>query len=118
MANKKTQREFYNDIIEVVKAAGRDDLVEFCEGRIEVLDKKSANRKPTKAQRENEDLKVEVETVLKGADDALTVSEVMAGSEVLAGLSNQKVAALLKGLVADGKAVKSAEGKKSVWTLA
>ena len=62
----------------------------------------SAERKPTKAQVLNEQLKAQVLEVL--TDEPATVTEIMGKAPALSELSNQKVSALVHGLVADGKA--------------
>jgi len=115
MANKKTQKDFYNDIIKVVSEVGRTDLVEFCEGRIAVLDKKTANRSK-KVNEENESIKATILEVLATTEG--TVTDIQKASDVLAPLSNQKVSAMLRQLVADEKVVKSTDGKKSFFSLA
>ena len=57
MNTKMTQRDYFNEIIAVVSEVGRDDLVKFCEDRIDKLSRKSSSTKPTKTQVENEDIK-------------------------------------------------------------
>ena len=122
MANKMTQRDYFNEAIRVFKGeeptVSADDMVAFFEGRIEVLDRKSANKKPSKTQEANEALKVLVLEALEGAENPMTVSEVIKAKAELNGLSTQKVVPLLKALEADGKVVKIADKKKSVFTLA
>jgi len=120
MANKITQKDYFNGLMAFVKGEEtsftKDDFIEFIEGRIALLDKKSTSKKATKNQEENEVLK---DTVLEAlTDEGTTVSDLMTKSEVLGGLSNQKVSALLRMLVADGKVVKYADGKKSMFKLA
>lgn len=116
MANKMTQRDWFNEIIAMATDAGRDDIVEFCEGRIEVLDKKkSGSSKPTATQIANEGLKATVLNVL--TDEGATVSDIMKKDDELVSLSNQKVSAILKLLIKDGKATKVVEGKKSLFKL-
>ena len=44
MSNKKTQKDFYKDIIAMAKEMGRDDIVDFAEGRIEMLEKKAGSK--------------------------------------------------------------------------
>jgi predicted transcriptional regulator len=116
MANKMTQRDYFNEIIKVAKNAGRDDLVEFAQGRIEALDKKTASRKPSKTQEENVVLKNEILAVLD-KETGVTVTEILTALNK-DGLSNQKVSALLRQMVADGVVVKSTDKRKSVFTLA
>lgn len=116
MANKMTQRDYFNEIIAVAKAADRADLVEFAEGRIAALDKKSASRKPSKSQEENEGIKNVILEVL--TDEGVTVTDLMKSDERFAEFSNQKMSALLRQLVADGKVVKNVVKGKALFALA
>ena len=77
--------------------------------------KKSLNRKPTKAQEENAEIKAVILEALTA--EGATVTEIQSKDEALANLSNQKVAALLRQLVADGKAIKIVDKKKSLFAL-
>ena len=108
MANKMTQRDFFNEAIKVFEVAGRPDLIEMAEARIALLDKKSANRKPTKVQTENEGLKVAVAEVLADGKK-MTVSEVIKSDDRFEGMTTQKVTALLKQMVDAGTVVKTVE---------
>lgn len=116
MTNKMTQKDFYNEIIALAQDNGREDIVEFAKGRIEVLAKKSGNRKPTKTQEENESLKVLVRNALVELGKA-TVTEVQKADEVLSELSNQKVSALLRQMIDAGEVVKETDKKKSYFSL-
>ena len=115
MTNKMTIRDYFNEVIELAKANGRDDLVDFAESRIAVLDKKSANKKPTKTQEENEVIKAEILNVLDV--EGATVTEIQSKSEMLGTLSNQRVSALLRQLIVDGKVAKTVDKKKSYFSL-
>ena len=115
MTNKMTLKDYFNEVIELAKANDRLDLVEFAEGRIAVLDKKSGNKKPTKTQEENVALKDEIMSVL--TNDGVTVTELQGKSEVLGGLSNQRVSALLRQLVSDNLVKKVVDKKKSYFSL-
>ena len=117
MAQKKTQREFFAEIIAVVTEAGRPDLAEFCEGRIKVLDDKKANKKPTKTQEANEEIIALIKDVLAGFDKGVTITELQAADEILGGLSNQKVSSLVRKLVEADEVVKTVEKKKSYFAL-
>ena len=114
MEKKITKKEMFAQIREVV--ADNADMVAFIDHEIELLNKKSSAKKPTATQVANEGIKDTILGVL--GTDGMTVSEVIASSDDLAGLSNQKISALLKQLVTEGKAVKGTDKKKSVFTLA
>ena len=62
----------------------------------------SAERKPTKAQLANEELKAVVLGVL--TDEPASVTEIMGKADRLSDLSNQKVSSLVHALVDEGKA--------------
>lgn len=116
MANKMTQKDYFNEIIALARANDRMDIVTFAEGRIEALNKKSGSKKPTKTQEENVSLKEEIVSVL--TSEGATVTEIQTKSETLGTLSNQRVSALLKQLVEAGRVVKTIEKKKSYFSLA
>ena len=116
MTNKMTIRDYFNEVIALATANDRPDLVEFAKGRIAVLDKKADNKKPTKTQEENVAIKDEILSVL--TSDGVTVTELQGKSELLGGLSNQRVSALLRQMVADNLVVKSVDKKKSYFSLA
>ena len=113
-----TQKDYFNEIIALAKANGRDDLVTFAEGRIEVLNKKTTNRKPTKAQVENDNIKTVIKSVLLNCDSGVTVTDIQKMNDELGELSNQKISALLRQMVDDKEVVKTSDKKKSYFSLA
>lgn len=115
MTNKMTQRDYFNEIIALAEDNGRNDLVEFAKGRIAVLDRKADNKKPTKTQEENVAIKAEILSVL--TNEGATVTDIQSKSDVLKGLSNQRVSALLRQMIADNLVVKTVDKKKSYFAL-
>ena len=114
--NKMTQRDYFNEVIALAEQNDRADLVEFAKGRIALLDKKASAKKPTKTQEENVAIKNEIMSVL--TEEGITVSDLQSKSEVLGSLSNQRVSALLRQLIAENKVVKTVDKKKSFFALA
>ena len=113
---KKTKREFYNEIMAIEGVS--DEIKDFCKAEIALLDKKNANRKPTKAQEQNEVYKAEIIEVLKASGSALTASEIRKASDMLTNAGEvQKISALVKQLVDAEVVVKTVDGKKSVFSL-
>ena len=114
---KFTQRDYFNAAIKFFNGEDIDftneEMVEFFESRIAVLDKKSANRK-TKVNEEDEALKAAIMEVLSSGD-RMTVSAIMARDDIFTGLSNQKVSALLRKLIADGVVDKEKDKKSTVF---
>lgn len=115
MANKKTQKDFYNEIIEVLNEVGRDDLVDFCKDRIDKLSRKSSSTKPTKTQVENENIK---DTILEVLADLGAVSATQIATDPRIGVSNQKVTSLLTQLVKADKVVRTEDKGKVYFSVA
>lgn len=116
MANKKTQKDFFNEIIEVLKENGRDDLIVFCEDRIDKLSRKSTSKKPTKTQVENDVIKATILDVLTELDAPTTATAIATDPRV--NVSNQKVSALLRQLIESGEVVKTTDKGRSYFSLA
>lgn len=114
MTKKMTKVEMFNAIKAVV--ADNEAFVAFINHEIEMLQRKSSNKKATKTQVENEGFKDIILSVL--SDEGATVTEIQKKNDTLTTLSNQRVSALLRQLVNEGKAVKTVEGKKSLFKIA
>lgn len=76
------------------------------------FENKSANKKPTANQKENEVFKTTILEVLESGK-ALTVTEIQKADETLGALSNQRVSAILRQLVDAQAVVKTVDKKKS-----
>lgn len=115
MEKKITKAQMFAMIKEAV--ADNAEFVEFLDKQIELLAKKSANKKPSAVQVANEALKEDILAVLAGFEDGATATDVLNGSEKFAGLSNQKIATMLNQLVAVGKVTKDKSGKKTLFSV-
>lgn len=113
MEKKVTKREVINAMLanEVVKS--NEVWVGYLTNELALLDKKSANKKPSKTQVANEDIKVVILDVLKENGKAMTVSEMLASGRFEVGTSNQKLSALLRQLIDADKVVKVTDKKVS-----
>ena len=102
MAEKKiTKREMF----EAIKARLTDEAeIAFIDHELELLAKKNASKssKPTKRQTENEGIK---EAILDAMEEGVgyQVGSIVKLVAEVADLSNQRVSALMKQLLADGK---------------
>lgn len=112
---KVTKVEMFTMIKEVEGVKENEAMVAFIDHELELLAKKASNKKPTKTQEENEGIKTEILNVL--TNEGATVTEIQSKSIVLGDLSNQRVSALLRQLIADGKVVKTVDKKKSYFSL-
>lgn len=107
MENKKTKRDYFNELLAL---ATTEEQKAFIAHELELLDKKHDNKKPTKAQEENEATKSIILDALLVAEKGVTITELLKTPE-LAGFTNQKVSALLKPLI-EGGLVKRTEEKR------
>ena len=114
MTNKMTKVEMFNAIKAVEGLT--EDMVQFIDHEIELLQKKSTNKKATKTQEENVEIKALIKSVLTA--EGATVTEIQSKDEKLSALSNQRVSALLRQMIEAGDVVKSTDKKKSYFALA
>ena len=114
MAKKMTIVEQYEVIIAKAKGVLSEDEVKFLEERAELHAKKNANRKPTKAQAENEEIKAKILEVMESGK-AYTVTEI----QKAVGLeSNQKASALVRQLKESDLVIRKEEKGKAYFTKA
>ena len=107
MAKKVTIKEQFVEVAEVLRGVGRDDLAEFIDGRVKVLDNKTANKKETAKQAENKELKAKILEFLSASDEAFTVGELIKEFDV----TSQKMSALLRQMKEDGAVERTVEKK-------
>ena len=115
MANKKTKREFFGEIKEIVK--GNAELVEFIDHELELLDKKT-NAKSTKVNTEQVELMDKIVNALNEIGRSVTISELQKENAEMAEYSNQKLSAMLKKLVDNKQVTKMIDKKKSYFMVA
>ena len=115
MANKKTKREFFGEIREIVKE--NTELVEFIDHELELLDKKTS-AKSTKVNTEQVELMGKIVNALNKIGRSVTISELQKENAEMAEYSNQKLSAMLKKLVDNKQVTKMIDKKKSYFMIA
>ena len=117
---KPTKRDRFNALLNIDAVKNDADLVAFIEHEIELLDKKNtAERKPTAKQVENAGFKADIlawmepDTKYLSADVAKGVPSIIA-----AGISVNRVTAMLTQLVNDGAVIRTEDKRKSYYSLA
>ena len=122
MTEKKiTKRESFTEIKGILLANGYERLAGVMEHELELLAKKNAsgNGKLTAAQIANNGIKEEIlECMAKEPNRMFTISEMQKVFPCCADLSNQRVSALVRQLVADGKIERFEEKRKAVFRIA
>ena len=114
--NKPTKREMFEAIKAVPEVSENEVFVNFLNHEIELLDKKSANKKPNKNQEANEGIKAVILEVLTA--EPVTVSDIIKADDRLAEYSLPKVTALLTLLRKEGRVVRTEDKKKAFYALA
>lgn len=115
MANKKTKREFFGEIREIVKE--NTELVEFIDHELELLNKKTS-AKSTKVNTEQVELMNKIVDALNEIGRSVTISELQKENAEMAEYSNQKLSAMLKKLVDNKQVTKMIDKKKSYFMVA
>lgn len=118
MEKKMTKAHMFTIIKGVPAVAANKEMVEFIDHELELLAKKSASKKPSKKNEENEVLKDKIVEVLGTFENGATVSEILATGGDFTGMSNQKISALVRQLVLDGTVIKTTDKKKSIFSVA
>ena len=106
-----TKKEMFTLIATV--NADNAEIVDFCNHEIELIDKRSSTKSPSKTQKENEVLMDILEETLQNLDAPATVTELIVTTGAISSLSNQKVSAVLRKMVESGRAIKTVEKKKT-----
>ena len=115
MAEKKLiKKDYFNMLREIVVSMERQDLVDFIDNEIRLLNKKSSRTTLTQTQKDNETLKEKIVSTLIELGKYATITEIQQTNSELADLSNQKMSALLKQLV-DTKIVDKVIEKKKAY---
>lgn len=119
MAEKKiTKKELFGRLLEINEVAHNEDLTNFINHEIELLNKKATKTGTTKTQKENEDIKTKIINALVEIAVPTTITDLQKNNEELAEYSNQKLSALLKQLVETKQVVKTTDKKKSYFSIA
>ena len=114
MAKKMTIVEMYEKVIEKAKGVLSEEEIKFLEERAEMHSKKNANRKPTKAQAENEEIKAKILEVMEsGMAYTVTYFQKAVGLE-----RNQKASALVRQLKESDLVIRKEEKGKAYFTKA
>jgi predicted DNA-binding transcriptional regulator len=119
MANttKVTKRDVITMMLNDEAINANEVYVGYLKHELELLDKKSTSRKPTKSQEENEGIKAMILGTLvefvgeEKYKDGMRISEMQAEYSELAKYSNQKISALLRQLIVDRQVAKTKVGK-------
>lgn len=115
---KMTKRDYFNELLAIPAVEQNPELVSFIEHELDLLAKKnSAEKKPTAVQVANDGIKT---SILDGmeANTLYTITDLIKTIPELADLTNQRVSALVRQLIADGMVERIEEKRKAYFRLA
>lgn len=122
MTTKKiTKKDLFNEVIKLAQENGRNDLVNFAQHEIDLLNSKKSSNTMTATQKANEEIKVVILEELAKLNVPMTITDFLNTSEkvnTLVNGSNQKTSALMKQLVDNKAVVKTVDKKKSYFSVA
>ena len=120
MTNKKmTKRDYFNALLNIAEVKANGEMVKFIEHELELLAKKnSAEKKPTAVQIANEGIKSVILETLAENGKMMTISEMQKVNAELGEMSNQRISALVRQLLADGTVERIEEKRKAYFKLA
>ena len=122
MAEKKiTKREVVEKMLADSNIASNEVYVAYLKNELELLKKKSENKKATKNQTENVEIKEVIIEVLdrmgRGRAGEIQLAIQANDKEKYATLTNQRTSAILKQMIDEGTVVKTVDKKVSTFSL-
>lgn len=115
MANKLTKKDLFNKLLEVEEINANEELVNFINHEIELINKKASKSGTTKVQKENEGIKDIILETLRLEGAPMTITQLQETDKTLEGLSNQKISALLAQLVNTNKVIRTKDKKTTLF---
>lgn len=120
MANVKklTKRDYFNTLLGIEEVKENEALVKFINHELELLAKKnSAEKKPTAVQIANEGIKSVILETLEDSGKMMTISEMQKVNAELGGMSNQRISALIRQLINDGRVERIEDKRKAYFKV-
>lgn len=118
MANKKTRKEYFMEILGLTQIQENDELKKFIEKQIKQLENRTSSKKPTATQLANEEFKKKILEFFNSQENRVAIiGEMINEIPEFEGFSNQRVASLLTKLVNEGKLKKEIVKRKAYFML-
>ena len=114
---KITKRERFESLLTLSQVQADPGMVEFINHELELLAKKnSADKKPTAQQVANDGIK---QAIVDGMErnHFYTITDIQKNVPACAELSNQRVSALVRQMVADGVVTRTEDKRKAYFSL-
>jgi len=105
------------DVLTMSEFSEKEEILQKIEREIELLENKSNNKRATAKQVANEEFKELILEILTASGEPMIISDMQKANDVLAGLSNQKISALIKQLRSEGKVKRTLEKKVAYFSI-
>lgn len=117
---KMTKKDYFSLLLTKEEVKTDEKLVKFIENELNLLAKKSSGeKKPTAVQLENEGLKTAIVQYMgENPNLLMTITDMIKNIKELGELTNQRVSALVRQLVADGVLNRTEVKRKAYFQLA
>lgn len=122
MSNTRiTKKDRFNQLLNIEAVKSNADLVAFINHEVELLERKNASasgtRKPTKTQIANEGIKADIVAQMSEGKSYL-ISDMIKAFPSISEYPSQKIVALVRQLVSEGKVTREVVKGKAYFTLA
>lgn len=122
MSNTRiTKKDRFNQLLSIAAVAENADLVAFINHEVELLERKNASasgtRKPTKTQIANEGIKADIVAQMSEGKSYL-ISDMIKAFPSISEYPSQKIVALVRQLVNEGKVTREVIKGKAYFALA
>ena len=103
-SKKLTKRDHFNTLLQLPEVAANPTLVDFINNELDLLARKnnSDNKKPTEKDIANQGLKTAILEFATASGEQHTVTDFIKNVPACAGLSQQKISAMVRQMVEDG----------------
>lgn len=103
-SKKLTKRDHFNTLLQLPEVAANPTLVDFINNELDLLARKnnSDNKKPTEKDIANQELKTAILEFATASGEQHTVTDFIKNVPACAGLSQQKISAMVRQMVEDG----------------
>lgn len=118
MANTMTYAEAINIALEVMGDSHKDAQERLEALKAQLAKRNSGSKGLTKTQKTNEVIKSMILNILAEAEEPIGMSKLISDPRLPDGMSTQKLGALIRQLVQDGKVIKGKDKKHVVYSLA
>lgn len=104
-SKKLTKRDHFNTLLQLPEVAANPTLVDFINNELDLLARKnnSDNKKPSEKDIANQGLKTAILEFATASGEQHTVTDFIKNVPACAGLSQQKISAMVRQMVEDGK---------------